>query len=140
VATRRPPSFQAKLGDLCRELALRRGRGEDVVVLLSSHGTRQRIAEVLEDYGVMAAPGEGRIVLELGSLAGGFELPELGLAVLTEQEVLGAVLVKGRKGERGPRDARAAKGTPFRDLADFQDLVPGDFVVHVDNGAATRGS
>ncbi|MFN7974496.1 MAG: transcription-repair coupling factor [Acidobacteriota bacterium] len=134
VPSRPAPAYGAKLGDLCRDLKTRRARGEEVVVFLSSIGTRRRLAEVIEDYHVMEVEGSGSVLLEIGALAGGFELPQARLTVLTEEEVFGSVLVRTRKGERPAPSGKPARRPGFAPVADFQDLEVGDYVVHVENG------
>ena len=133
LGARPAPAFGARLGDLCRDLAARKARGDVVVLFLSSEGTRKRVAEVLEDYGVTTAPGNGEVLLELGALAGGFELPEAGFALLSEEEIFGSVLSRGKRGARVTAPSRPRR-EGFAALTDFHDLTVGDHVVHVENG------
>ena len=134
LGTRQAPAFAAKLGELCRLLIDRRQKGEHTLLLLSSEGARDRVAEILEEYEVTQVAGDGGVDLGLGSLSGGFEMPDARFLVLTEEEIFGTVLVKGRrtrKGEKGPAPRRRAG---FQGISDFHDLKIGDYVVHVDNG------
>ncbi len=62
----------------------------------------------------------------VGECSAGFELPALGLVVLTEEEIFGAQ----RRRLRRPRYQRGAA------IAAFTDLAPNDLVVHESHGIA----
>src|SRR5205807_3980857 len=59
----------------------------------------------------------------------GFVLPATKLAVLSESDVTGR-----RRAHRRPRPRRSQDGTAF-----FEDLQPGDYVVHYQHGVARYG-
>ena len=93
----------------------------------------KRFVELLEDFGLKAGVKDafpphplaerGRLIVVIGDLKAGFQLPAEGLAVVTEEEIFG---LKRRVGH-GKRPASAP-------LSTFEDLRQGDHVVHVDYG------
>jgi len=102
------------------------GKGWEVELVASNRHQAQRLVELLEDYGVKATLGHGErgrhVMVREGDLSRGFLLPREGLVFLTEEEIF------GQKARAGP--------TPKQPPAfyNFEDLKPGDFVVHVDYG------
>ena len=109
--------------------------GRDVIVTAASDGARDRLAAMLDDHGLgrhetvasLAAAqrlAPGACAFATLDLDAGFEVGDL--AVLSEQDILGARLV-------GPR-RRARRAQDF--LTEVTALSPGDLVVHVDHGIA----
>ncbi len=125
------------LGDadrLTRQVAGLVGDGYQLVVAADGKGSAARLAGLLREGGVAlpvvengAGPGTGsRVVVQ--SLERGFILPEVKLAVLVESDVTGR-----RRAHRAPRPRRTdAQGF-------FDDLSPGDYVVHHQHGVARYG-
>ncbi|MFQ5348605.1 MAG: transcription-repair coupling factor, partial [Rhodothalassiaceae bacterium] len=108
-------------------------RGTRVILAAYSEGARQRLASVLADHGlanahVVAGWAETQalardtVALAVLPLEHGFVAP--GLAVITEEDILGDRLIR-----RGRRQRRA---DDF--LRDVTALTAGDLVVHVDHG------
>jgi len=106
---------------------------QSTVLACWSEGSRERLAQVLGDHGIQAlAPAEneaaaralkpGILGLTVLGVETGFELP--GLAVLSEQDVLGDRLVRGAKRRKRGADV----------LTEASALAEGDLVVHVDHG------
>ncbi len=103
-----------------------------VVIGAWSEGARERLAGLLSDHKVKGAqpvrdfrevpPGKGGLFLMVWALDAGFTAP--GLAVISEQDVLGERLVGKR--------TRRKKAENF--LRDADALTPGDLVVHVEHG------
>ncbi len=101
-----------------------------VVVASFSDGARERLSGLLEDQDLHGARDvddiraleEGRVHLTVWPLEEGFTA--LGLAVISEQDVLGDRLV------RGARKRKRAENF----LTEAQSLSQGDLVVHVDHG------
>jgi transcription-repair coupling factor (superfamily II helicase) len=91
----------------------------------------ERLRRMLSEHELEAWPGvtlwssEGLGVV-VGECAAGFQLPALGLVVLSEQEVFGAQ----RRRLRRPAFQRGAA------IAAFTDLAPNDLVVHEMHGIA----
>jgi transcription-repair coupling factor (superfamily II helicase) len=100
----------------------------EVVVAMDGAPAADRVARVVGEQGTVLerrdrldAPGSA--VIPIG-IHRGFVLPDLGLAVLGEQEIAGRRRAHRRS---GPRRA-AGVGSEYRDL------LPGDFVVHHKHG------
>nr|WP_246325335.1 transcription-repair coupling factor [Dissulfurirhabdus thermomarina] len=107
--------------------------GDRVVLVTPGERQRQRLARLLAHHGLSPAPETAEVVpaapglhLRSGPLTCGFMLPGEALVVLTEDELLG-----GRRPRRARRRAEAGGET----LA-FEDLRPGEYVVHRDHGIA----
>ncbi|MBM3318474.1 MAG: DEAD/DEAH box helicase, partial [Candidatus Eisenbacteria bacterium] len=102
-------------------IARLRARGLLVTVLCDTSHHRERLEELME--GVPAS-------FAVGNLAGGFAVPELGLAVLTDHEIFERL----RRRRAGRRFSRGIS------LKELLAMRPGDFVVHIDHGiGAYRG-
>ncbi len=104
--------------------------GEGPVLLAAySEGAAERLAHLLEDYGIPEPPLVTRfaeldkgVALTVWPLETGFVTP--GLTVIAEQDILGDRLI------RGPKKKRRAENF----LTEAQSLSPGDLIVHVDHG------
>ena len=103
----------------------------NVVIASWSEGARERLRGLMSDQGILGArevadfrevTGTGGLFLMIWPLEAGFTAP--GLAVISEQDVLGDRLVGKPKRKR--------KADNF--LRDVQTLSPGDLVVHVEHG------
>jgi transcription-repair coupling factor (superfamily II helicase) len=108
--------------ELTREYIQRlKARGLDVWILCDTANHRDRLHELLPE-----APA----VFEVGNLAGGFECPEVGLAVLTDHEIFSRL-------RRRTAGRRFSRGISLKELLA---MSPGDYVVHIDHGiGAYRG-
>jgi len=101
--------------------------GYRVVVAAEGEGTAHRLAALLREHGVDLPVGAaldrpGGTVLVAGALSG-FVLSEVRIAVLTEADLTGR-----RRAHRPPRPRRREA------VGFFEDLKPGDFVVHHQHG------
>ena len=107
--------------------------GKRVIVAGYSEGARVRLGELLGEHGLSTQkpidrPGDldgappGTVGLLVLPLEHGYET--VGLAVLTEQDILGDRLARPRR--------RRRKSENF--IAEVSSLTAGDFVVHVDHG------
>ncbi|MEM8926251.1 MAG: transcription-repair coupling factor [Actinomycetota bacterium] len=105
--------------------------GTRVIVAADGAGSAARVNEVLDGWGLTATdhgtaipdtftPGAHLVVT---SLEQGFVLPDVGLAVLTESDLTG----RRRAHRRARPRKRQSEGF-------FDDLSPGDFVVHHQHG------
>jgi transcription-repair coupling factor (superfamily II helicase) len=118
-------------GALADHIQALREQGQ-VVIASWSDGARERLQGLLADQGVRGAEtvrdfravpdGKGGLFLMVWSLEAGFVAP--GLAVISEQDVLGDRLVAKPKRKR--------KAENF--LREVDTLTPGDLVVHVEHG------
>ena len=107
-------------------------RDRQVVIASWSEGARERLSGLLSDNGVTGAraiadfrdlpEGKGGLFLVVWPLEAGFVAP--GLAVISEQDVLGDRLVA--------KPRRKRKADNF--LREVDTLSPGDLVVHVEHG------
>ncbi len=124
-----------------------RTAGQRVVFVASKEGEEQRIREILAEHGSWKKPAP---VFHRGTLNEGFRLslrsgapgPALprrlggpagaGVVVVTETEIFGR-----RRARRPPTGRRAlAQRAQIDHLLDFDELVEGDFVVHLQHGIA----
>ncbi|MBD1372461.1 transcription-repair coupling factor [Hazenella sp. IB182357] len=103
-----------------------------VLFIASNEERANRLERVLEDYGmrIQKHSGEhpftsGRPVIKIGALQSGFEMTNLRLTVVTESEVF---TQKQRRVRRSSKLDHAEK------IKDYQELKPGDYVVHVNHG------
>ncbi len=103
-----------------------------VVFLASNEERARRLKRVLGDYGmevdwvdrhISQVPTHPSVLI--GSVQNGFELPNVKLVVVTESEVF-------TQKQRRPR--RVAKMSNAERIKSYQDLQPGDYVVHVNHG------
>ncbi|HXJ78490.1 MAG TPA: transcription-repair coupling factor [Candidatus Methylomirabilis sp.] len=110
---------------------IRGWRAEGFTVRLVADDERQadRVRQMLSEHDLEPWPAatllgpEGLGVL-VGECGAGFQLPALGLVLLSEQEIFGA---QRRRLRRPPFQRGAA-------ITTFTDLLPNDLVVHEDHG------
>ncbi len=111
------PEVSRDMRQLVRVIA-----GGPTLVLCDNEGQLERLEELLSES---AWPGErlpGNLTLALGSLSGGFTLPDL--AVLTDHEIF-------RRARRIRRPRRYRQATVTKAVGS---LTPGDYVVHLEHG------
>jgi transcription-repair coupling factor (superfamily II helicase) len=112
-----PPVIARKMNRLARAV-----RAEPTLVLCDNEGQLERLEEIL---GGEAGTGDrlpDTVTLALGSLSGGFRMPEL--LILTDHEVF-----QRQRRIRRPRRYRQALGESVA-----ASLSPGDYVVHLEHG------
>ena len=109
------------------------GAGRRVAVALWSEGSRDRMSHVLKEHGLANLPNvsswsdalarpKTEVALAVLGLESGFEAD--GLAIVSEQDILGDRLVRPRRTARRAQDF----------IAEVTSLTEGDIVVHVDHG------
>ena len=104
---------------------------QTVVFLITDKNRLEKLSETLSDFeisNVMTAPTKllpSQVQLTEGSLKNGFELPDLKLVVVTEHELFNA---------RQRRHARHQTLANTERLRSYNELKPGDYVVHVNHG------
>ena len=121
--------YRGRVPALLEDLRALRRAGTAVALVARSPAQATRIQELLKEEGVGAGIGPGpaepgALRILVGDLSAGFHLQEPACLYLTEGEVFGPRLAPRRR--LRPKEAR-----PF---ADFAELKPGDYVVHVDHG------
>ncbi len=105
--------------------------GQTVVLLVGTKERQAKLQQTLADFGITSLLGTvadiqtGQVQIALGQLNSGFELPELKLVVLTEQELFAK---RSRK-----RPKRQTMSNAER-LKSYTDLKKGDYIVHVNHG------
>jgi transcription-repair coupling factor (superfamily II helicase) len=114
--------YAGNVAELQRDLARRLLLGQRIHVFCDNEGQAQRLGEILDEVA-------DRIDFPVGELRAGFILPSAGRAgvvVLTDHEIFHRYRKRQRR-----RKYRIAQGTSA-----YEDLQPGDFVVHVNYGIA----
>ena len=102
-----------------------------VIFYASSQQRLKRLKRVLSDYKMELRTEKeetvlpGKPVAKIGSLRNGFEMKGIRLVVVTEGEVFSQ---KQRRMRRSTKMDHAEK------IKDYQELRPGDYVVHVNHG------
>jgi transcription-repair coupling factor (superfamily II helicase) len=123
VHTVRTESWPAQIGDgsvLVAQVKQLQKNGTRVVLAADGTGSANRLKQSFTDNGV--TPG----ATVVAPLSRGFILPNVKLAVLAEPDVTGR-----RHGHRASRAPKRRDSAGF-----FDDLKPGDYVVHVHHGVA----
>lgn len=131
VTARQLPVWSGNLELLCEDLQDMLHRGLGCVVLAGPEPkTAQALAADLGQKGLPAlyapapeSPIKGQVLVIQGGLSSGFELPEMGLAVISHRRPVSPA----RKTRRRRRD----KGMEIHSLSE---LKPGDYVVHTAHG------
>jgi transcription-repair coupling factor (superfamily II helicase) len=115
----------------------RRTKDQRVLILAESPGRRETLSELLGEAGISCPPVDGwapfsdsplRLALGVGPLSEGFELPDAGLAIITESELFSG---GARSTSRGRRESATRIDALIRDLGE---LKIGDPVVHNQHG------
>ncbi|MDQ0190157.1 transcription-repair coupling factor [Alicyclobacillus cycloheptanicus] len=123
-------NFHGQMNLLKSEMQRWHRSGTRVFLLAATEERANRLERVLEDYRIEAVR-TGQVTETLtpqilvGSLSTGFELPMSRIAVIVETEVFGS-RKKGRRLRAEMSDAERIKS--------YQELRPGDYVVHVNHG------
>ena len=126
------PSYYGRSDEFAKDVRQMIGEGKRLVAV-SRHA--RRLAEVLAEGGLEATvitdleflPAPGSLEILSGPLVEGWALPQAdgGLTVFTDLELFGTAK------ERRPR-----LKSPVRREAFLSEIVPGEYVVHVDHGVA----
>jgi len=115
LTTRPQERFGRNLALVREYIARLRAQGHAITVLCDTTHHRDRLAELMEKV-----PAE----FVVGNLAGGFTVPELKLAILTDHEIFERL----RRRRAGRRYSRGIS------LKELLAMRPGDYVVHIDHG------
>jgi transcription-repair coupling factor (superfamily II helicase) len=129
TGTRSVGGYRGQFKTLAGEIRTWRGEGFAVRLVVDDDRQSERLRQMLAEHDLEAWPNatlwspEGLAVI-VGECGAGFQIPALGLIVLSEEEIFGAQ----RRRLRRPRFQRGAA------IASFTDLASGDLVVHEQHG------
>jgi len=136
--------FQGRIRDLVNRAEQAGREREGWLLVMHSQGMADRLHDILNEYGLVASRLQPETTdaqasagtdlsswphgffIAVGDLSCGFELPDGGLHVFSQEEIFGEPETRVQ-----PR-ARREKSGVF--ISDFRDLKPGDFVVHIEHG------
>jgi transcription-repair coupling factor (superfamily II helicase) len=146
--------YHGRIADLTAEVIRSTEEAKTTLFVMPSLGNAERIVEILNEYNIetrLALAGETSeaanfypVVITVGHISGGFELPKSGLVVHVEADVFDEAVDSVERQptgaehyQRSEKRKRKSKSAAF--LSDFRDLKPGDYVVHIDHGIARFG-
>ncbi|HSK65143.1 MAG TPA: CarD family transcriptional regulator, partial [Pyrinomonadaceae bacterium] len=146
--------YHGRIADLTAEVTRSAEEGKTTLFVMRSPGNAERIVEILREYKIetrLAFVEETsdvasfrQVVVTVGRLSGGFELPRSRLIVHVEADVFDEAVetverrpAGAERTQKTEKRKRKSKAAAF--LSDFRDLKPGDFVVHIDHGIARFG-
>lgn len=129
IPTRSIPGFRGQMRQMEAQLRGWLAEGFRLRLVASQPEQAHRLREILQEHHLAADVddalwGDRGLSILTGELSSGFEIPEVGLILLTEAEIFG----ERRRTLRRPLYKRGGA------LSSFQDLAPGDLVVHMDYG------
>ncbi len=124
-------AYNNKFEVLISDIKRYRKNGYSVVLMCSSRTRAERISKDLLDYEINAFYSmdfenvleSGQVMVTAGQIKSGFEYPEAKFVVIAESDIFGAKKKKRKK-----------KSYDGKSIASFNDLTPGDYVVHEDHG------
>ncbi|MBQ6297165.1 MAG: transcription-repair coupling factor [Selenomonadaceae bacterium] len=111
-------SFQGQTKFLLEELARLNEIGQKIYIVFSSQSKMLGLKKLLAENDL------SDVNLQLGNLSDGFTLPNAKITVLTEKNIFGGQIHRRKKIFQGAGDR----------IKHFNEIKPGDYVVHVDNG------
>ncbi|WP_110953642.1 transcription-repair coupling factor [Anaerosinus massiliensis] len=130
VTAKAAAPFHKQMEILSSEIKSWKEHKMHVVLFMTNEQKAMSMLEILKEHQIAAefqpelkALVEGLVLVTVGTLVNGFELPQAHIAVITEKDVFGR-----QKKKALPRVAKAEKITYFRDIN------IGDYVVHVNHG------
>ncbi len=146
--------YHGRIADLASEVARSIEEARTTLFVMPSLGIAERMVEILNEYKIETrltftnetseVAGSRPVVVTVGRLSGGFELPHARLIVHVEADIFDEVAdtVERRPAgaerlQKGEKRKRKSKAAAF--LSDFRDLKPADYVVHIDHGIARFG-
>jgi transcription-repair coupling factor (superfamily II helicase) len=131
---------RVSLSPLAEKTARRLSAGDRVVVVSRTEKQASRLKDIFENYDVTGGrivhgwgdiPAAKGLYFCIGALGRGFTWPEIGLSIVTEDEIFGA---KKKRASRGSKPSE--NGIRW---SSFSQIKPGDFVVHEDHGIGRYG-
>ena len=129
-------SLETAAGDMERYL----GAGCGVLVLCGNETRAKNFRRLLEERNIRAQlnlkndrlPAPHETVIGLGALSAGSEYPQLKLVILTEGQLTAPL--SGKRAKARPKKETSARAA----LRSYEDLSPGDLVVHVHHVVGVR--
>ncbi|HKR14199.1 MAG TPA: transcription-repair coupling factor, partial [Pyrinomonadaceae bacterium] len=145
--------YHGRIADLTAGIIRAAEEGKTALFVMPSLGVAERIVEILKEYEIDARlvltgeTSESRatpVVVTVGRISGGFELPKSQLIVHVESDVFDETTTsvdrRPAAAERPSRtEGRRKRSKAAAFLSDFRDLRPNDYVVHIDHGIARFG-
>ncbi len=148
--------YHGRLADLAAQIEREHSKGTTTVFIMPSLGVAERIVDILTEYRIDArlclvdetseSTSRAQILVTVGRLNSGFEMPTVGLLVHVEGDLFdeaGEQALErrgiGPGGRRQAADGRKRRSKSAAFLSDFRDLKVDDFVVHIDHGIARFG-
>ncbi|MBR0366077.1 MAG: transcription-repair coupling factor, partial [Clostridia bacterium] len=128
-STKSAVSFHGKLEYLYEDLTAWQKNGYTAVVLAATVSRAENLAGVFRERGIktdISRDGsfkKGRVTVMVAAGAGGYEYPDLKLAIVSEREIFEA------KRSREKRRRESAER-----IKSYSDITPGDYVVHTAHG------
>jgi len=128
--------YHGRMQDLFADLSGWLEHGQKTVFVMSSKGLAERLVDIFREYEFPAHFGASGLDEALvhtvsviqGKVSEGFFSEEIGVHLLTQDNVFEESELRPAPRRHIQREA----GATF--LSDFRDLKPGDYVVHVDHG------
>ncbi|HEY2962106.1 MAG TPA: transcription-repair coupling factor [Pyrinomonadaceae bacterium] len=146
--------YHGRIADLAADVKRAAEESKTTLFVMPSLGVAERIAEILSEYQIETrlvltnetsdAADSHPVVITVGRLSSGFELPRSWLIVHVESEIFDetadSIERRGTSTEaRARTDGKRRRSKAAAFLSDFRDLKPDDYVVHIDHGVARFG-
>ncbi|MBE7007910.1 MAG: transcription-repair coupling factor [Ruminococcaceae bacterium] len=136
MSVKQLPSYGGSLETAAADMEHYTAARSGVLVLCGNETRAKNFLRLLDERGLKARadfknetlPRPGEVVVGLGTLSAGSEIPQLRLAVLTEGQLTAPVSGKRAAARQQKKDTNRQK------IQSYTDLSPGDLVVHVHHG------
>ncbi|GAA0078548.1 transcription-repair coupling factor [Clostridium sp. CTA-5] len=126
-------NYQGQLELLINDILEKKAKGYKTLILSGTRARGERLVETLRERDVESFYKEnideiqfGEVVITFGNQLKGFEYPEYKICVISDKEVFGEA--KRRLKNRNTKKKGISK------IKSFNELKPGDYVVHVNHG------
>ncbi|QSX04939.1 transcription-repair coupling factor [Sedimentibacter sp. zth1] len=131
IISKSATSYYGKMEDLSNDLNRYKYKGYKTVIVLSNNEGCKKLHSILNDHNCSTmlsvendAQMSGQILISTGDIKKGFELPEVKILLLTENEIFGTT----KKKHKLKKKSKKSK------IETFSDLKVGDYVVHEYHG------
>ena len=114
-------NFPQHIQEITRELSKVIEANDSTVVFCNNKAEEQRFQEIINDSSIKS---DDRLELRIGHLRGGFQFPDIQIAILAHHEIF----------HRYQHRRESKKHIQTRAIDSFLDLKKGDYVVHVSHG------